>query len=52
MIIPALALCHLDRPAATRHVEGLTGDVMGATVVLAEIIMLLCWASVGGMMPA
>ena len=52
MIIPALALAIWTGQLATRHVEGLTGDVMGATVVLAEIIMLLCWASVGGMMPA
>ena len=52
MIIPALALAICTGQLATRHVEGLTGDVMGATVVLAEIIMLLCWASVGGMMPA
>ena len=52
MIIPALALAIWTGQLATRHVEGLTGDVMGATVVLAEIIMLLCWASGGGMMPA
>ena len=52
MIIPALALAIWTGQLATRHVEGLTGDVMGATIVLAEIIMLLCWASVSGMMPA
>ena len=51
MIIPALALAIWTGQLAARHVEGLTGDVMGATVVLAEIIMLLCWASVGGIMP-
>ena len=52
MVIPALALAIWIGQLATRHVEGLTGDVMGATVVLAEIIMLMCWASIGGMVPA
>ena len=46
MIIPALALAIWLGQLATRQVGGLTGDVMGATVILTEIIMLMCWASV------
>ena len=52
MIIPALALAVWLGQLATRQVGGLTGDVMGATVILTEIIMLMCWASVGSMVPA
>ena len=52
MVIPAFALAMWIGQLATRHVEGLTGDVMGATVVLAEIAMLMCWASIGGLVPA
>ena len=52
MIMPALALAVWLGQLATRQVGGLTGDVMGATVILTEIIMLMCWASVGSMVPA
>ena len=35
---------------ASKHVEGLTGDVMGATTILAEIIMLISWTATAGML--
>jgi len=50
--LPGLAVgIYLGR-LATRHVEGLTGDVMGATIILAEIIMLICWAALAGTLAA
>ena len=49
--LPACALSLWIGQVATRKVEGLTGDVMGATTIAAEIIMLMCWASIGAMLP-
>ena len=50
--LPGLAVgIYLGR-LTTRHVEGLTGDVMGATIILAEIIMLICWAALAGTLAA
>ena len=51
IILPACALSLWIGQAATRKVAGLTGDVMGATTIIAELIMLMCWASVGAMLP-
>lgn len=48
--IPGLAASIWIGKLATRHVEGLTGDVMGATTILSEIIMLVSWASLYGVL--
>lgn len=45
---PGLAVSVYIGRLATRHVEGLTGDVMGATIILAEIIMLVSWTAIAG----
>jgi len=52
MAVPAAAVSLWIGSLATRHVEGLTGDVMGATTILAEITLLSCWACVLGLAPA
>lgn len=46
--LPGLAVSIWIGRLATRHVEGLTGDVMGATTILAEIIMLISWTAFAG----
>jgi len=50
--LPACALSLWIGQIATRKINGLTGDVMGATTLCAEIIMLMSWASVGALLPA
>ena len=52
IILPACALSLWIGQVATRKVGGLTGDVMGATTIIAELTMLMCWASLGAMLPA
>ena len=52
IILPACALSLWIGKAATRKIDGLTGDVMGATTIIAELIILMCWASVSAMLPA
>ena len=46
--LPGLGLSIWIGRMAARHVDGLTGDVMGATIILAEIVMLTSWASLYG----
>lgn len=46
--LPGLAVSIWIGRLATRHVEGLTGDVMGATTILAEITMLISWTAFAG----
>ena len=48
--LPALAASQWIGGWAVRRVEGLTGDVMGATTIIAEIIMLICWVTAGSML--
>ena len=50
--LPALAASLWIGSKAVRRVEGLTGDVMGATTIVAEIIMLMCWITAGSMLAA
>ncbi|MEX0502311.1 adenosylcobinamide-GDP ribazoletransferase [Alphaproteobacteria bacterium LSUCC0719] len=50
--LPACALSLWIGRVATRKIDGLTGDVMGATTLCGEIMMLISWASVGAMLPA
>lgn len=50
--LPACAISLWIGQVAARKIEGLTGDVMGATTLCTEIIMLLSWVSVGALMPA
>ena len=52
IILPACALSLWIGKAATRKIDGLSGDVMGATTIIAELIILMCWASVSAMLPA
>lgn len=49
--LPACALSLWIGQIATRKVAGLSGDVMGATTLCGEIMMLMSWASVGAIMP-
>ena len=49
---PALAASLWIGATSVRRVEGLTGDVMGATTIIAEIIMLMCWITAGSMLAA
>lgn len=46
--LPGVAITIWIGRLATRHVEGLTGDVMGATTILAEIVMLISWTAFAG----
>ena len=50
--VPAMAASLWIGGKAVRRVEGLTGDVMGATTIIAEIIMLMCWITAGSMLAA
>lgn len=52
IVLPACALSLWVGQVARRKVGGLTGDVMGATTIFADIIMLVSWASVGAILPA
>jgi cobalamin synthase len=52
IVLPACAFSLWIGQVATRKIDGLTGDVMGATTLCAEIMMLISWASVGAMLPA
>ncbi len=52
IILPAFAVSLWIGQIATRRINGLTGDVMGASTIIAEIMMLMCWASLGAMLPA
>ena len=45
--VPAMAASLWIGGKAVRRVEGLTGDVMGATTIISEIIMLMCWTTAG-----
>jgi len=47
MAVPVIALALWLGSLATRQVEGLTGDVMGATTIICEIALMCCWVSVG-----
>lgn len=46
--LPGAAVSIWIGKLATRHVDGLTGDVMGATTILAEIIMVISWTALAG----
>ena len=50
--VPAMAASLWIGGKAVRRVEGLTGDVMGATTIISEIIMLMCWITAGSMLAA
>jgi adenosylcobinamide-GDP ribazoletransferase len=50
--LPACALSLWIGQIATRKIDGLSGDVMGATTLCAEIIMLMGWATAGALLPA
>ena len=50
--LPACALSLWIGQIATRKIDGLTGDVMGATTLCAEIIMLMGWATASALLPA
>ena len=50
--VPALAASLWIGATSVRRVEGLTGDVMGATTIIADIIMLMCWTTAGSMLAA
>ena len=50
--VPAMAASLWIGARAVRRVQGLTGDVMGATTIIAEIIMLMCWITAGSMLAA
>jgi adenosylcobinamide-GDP ribazoletransferase len=50
--LPACALSLWIGRVATRKIDGLSGDVMGATTLCGEIIMLISWASAGALLPA
>lgn len=52
MAVPVIALALWIGSLATRQVEGLTGDVMGATTIICEIALLCCWISVAHLVPA
>ena len=52
IVLPACALSLWIGRVATRKIDGLSGDVMGATTLCGEIIMLISWASVGALLPA
>ena len=52
IILPALVSSLWIGQIATRRIDGLTGDVMGASTMIAEIMMLMCWAALGAMLPA
>jgi len=50
--LPALAASLWIGGWAVRRVGGLTGDVMGAPTIIAEVIMLMCWVTAGFMLAA
>jgi cobalamin synthase len=52
IILPAFVSSLWIGQIATRRIDGLTGDVMGASTMIAEIMMLMCWAALGAMLPA
>ena len=52
IVLPACALSLWIGRVATRKIDGLSGDVMGATTLCGEIIMLISWASVGALLQA
>jgi len=52
MAVPTSALALWIGSLAMRQVEGLTGDVMGATVIIGEIALLCCWISMVQLVPA
>ena len=50
--IPACMLSLWIGRLATRRVEGLTGDVMGATILISDIFMMMSFACAGTVLPA
>lgn len=50
--LPALILSAWIGRLATNHVEGLTGDVMGASTILGEITIMACWVAYLGYLAA
>jgi len=52
MAVPAVALALWIGSLSMRQVDGLTGDVMGATTIICEIALLCSWISVVRLVPA
>ena len=52
MAVPVIAVSLWIGSLAMRQVDGLTGDVMGATTIIGEIALLSCWVSIVQLVPA
>ena len=52
MAVPVVALALWIGTVAMRQVDGLTGDVMGATTIISEIVLLACWVSLAQLVSA
>ena len=52
MAVPVVALALWIGTVAMRQVDGLTGDVMGATTIISEIVLLASWVSLAQLVSA